>query len=131
MGLVAGHGSGPDIDPVRVFHHQYQGGRVQTFPTFAIANPHDCPAGGQIRGDVVRLAGVGGLVEDVNLRRTLLRDTDGALHSVPNGQIGVSSNLTRSWARVSAKVTVGYGDSSIRLWDCASGEELQGVLKAA
>jgi small conductance mechanosensitive channel len=58
------------------------------------------------RGDVVNIAGVGGLVEDVNLRRTLLRDLDGAVHSVPNGQIAVASNLTRSWARVNTVVNV-------------------------
>ncbi|MDE3074620.1 MAG: mechanosensitive ion channel [Chloroflexota bacterium] len=37
------------------------------------------------RGDVVRAAGVSGLVEDVNLRRTVLRDLDGVVHNVPNG----------------------------------------------
>jgi small conductance mechanosensitive channel len=52
------------------------------------------------RGDIVRLAGAEGLVEDVNLRRTLLRDTDGAVHSIPHGNVSVATNLTRSWSRV-------------------------------
>jgi small conductance mechanosensitive channel len=78
------------------------------------------------RGDVVKIAGVGGLVEDVNLRRTLLRDLDGAVHSVPNGQIAVASNLTRSWARVNTVVNVDYTENVDRV--CAVidrvGEEL-------
>ena len=69
------------------------------------------------KGDVVKAAGVGGLVEDVNLRRTLLRDLDGAVHSVPNGQIVVASNLTRSWARVNTTVNVDYSENVDRVCD--------------
>lgn len=47
-------------------------------------------------GDVVRIAGVEGTVEDFSLRRTTLRDADGAVHTVPNGQITVASNLTHA-----------------------------------
>ena len=47
------------------------------------------------QGDVIRIAGVDGVVEDFSLRRTTLRDLDGAIHSVPNGQIIVTSNVTR------------------------------------
>ncbi len=61
-------------------------------------------------GDVVNVAGVGGLVEDVNLRRTLLRDLDGTVHSIPNGEITTSSNLTREWSRVNMNVGVAYGE---------------------
>jgi moderate conductance mechanosensitive channel len=46
-------------------------------------------------GDLVRIAGVEGEVEDFSLRRTTLRDRDGTVHSVPNGQIIVASNLSR------------------------------------
>ena len=46
-------------------------------------------------GDVVRIAGVKGVVEDFSLRRTTLRDADGTVHTVPNGQIIVASNLSR------------------------------------
>jgi moderate conductance mechanosensitive channel len=46
-------------------------------------------------GDVVSLAGVTGTVEDLTLRRTTLRDLDGVLHTVPNGEIKVASNRTR------------------------------------
>lgn len=59
-------------------------------------------------GDTVRLAGVSGVVEDFSLRRTTLRDLDGTVHIVPNGQIVVASNLTRVWARVNLDIPVAY-----------------------
>jgi moderate conductance mechanosensitive channel len=61
------------------------------------------------RGDVVTLAGVSGTVEDFSLRRTTLRDLDGVLHTVPNGEIKVASNRTRVWARINQDVLVTYG----------------------
>lgn len=60
------------------------------------------------KGDVVRLAGVAGSVEDFNLRRTTLRDLDGVVHTIPNGEIKVASNLTRVWARINEDVLVAY-----------------------
>ena len=50
-------------------------------------------------GEVAVVAGIGGLVVGVNLRRTVLRDLDGAMHIVPNSKIEMASNLTRDWAR--------------------------------
>jgi small conductance mechanosensitive channel len=61
------------------------------------------------KGDVIRAAGVSGTVEDFSLRRTTLRDLDGVVHTVPNGEILVASNLTRVWARINQDVTVAYG----------------------
>jgi small conductance mechanosensitive channel len=61
------------------------------------------------KGDVVRAAGVSGSVEDFTLRRTTLRDLDGAVHTIPNGEIRVASNLTRVWSRINQDVTVAYG----------------------
>jgi small conductance mechanosensitive channel len=58
------------------------------------------------RGDVVKIADVTGSVEDFSLRRTTLRDMDGTMHTVPNGLIGVASNLTRIWARINLDLTV-------------------------
>lgn len=61
-------------------------------------------------GDVIEIAGKIGTVEEVNLRRTVLRDLDGIVHSVPNGEIGVASNYTKEWSRVNMNVSVGYGE---------------------
>ena len=58
-------------------------------------------------GDLVRIAGVEGEVEDFSLRRTTLRDVDGTVHSVPNGQIIVASNLSRGPQRASTGLGAG------------------------
>jgi small conductance mechanosensitive channel len=60
------------------------------------------------KGDVVKIADTSGLVEDINLRRTLLRDLDGVVHSVPNGEIRVASNLTKGFSRVNLNISVAY-----------------------
>jgi small-conductance mechanosensitive channel len=60
------------------------------------------------KGDVVTIAGVSGVVEDFTLRRTTLRDADGTVHTVPNGQVTVASNLTRVWARINEDVVVAH-----------------------
>jgi len=61
------------------------------------------------KGDVVTVAGVTGTVEDFSLRRTTLRDLDGVVHTVPNGEIKVASNRTRTWARINQDVMVVFG----------------------
>jgi len=62
------------------------------------------------KGDVVKIAGIAGLVEEVNLRRTILRDLEGIVHSIPNGQITTASNYTRDWARANLNVSVAYSE---------------------
>jgi small-conductance mechanosensitive channel len=79
-------------------------------------------------GDVIRVAGVSGTVEDFTLRRTTLRDLDGIVHTVPNGEIHVASNLTRVWSRINQDVTVAYGtdiDKAIEVVDNV-GREMAG-----
>jgi small-conductance mechanosensitive channel len=60
-------------------------------------------------GDVAKVADVTGLVEEVNLRKTVLRDLDGIVHHVPNGEIRVASNYSRHFARVNLDIGVSYG----------------------
>jgi small conductance mechanosensitive channel len=70
------------------------------------------------KGDVVSIGGVSGAVEDFSLRRTTLRDLDGVVHTVPNGEVKVASNRTRTWARINQDVTVAFGtdiDKAIRV----------------
>jgi len=66
-------------------------------------------------GDVVKVADVVGIVEGLNIRRTLLRDLDGILHVVPNGEIRVASNFTRSWARAHLNISVAYKEDLDRV----------------
>lgn len=63
-------------------------------------------------GDAVKLAGVKGTVEDMTLRRTVLRDDDGTVHVIPNSQLQIVSNMTRDWAQVALHVSVAYNEPS-------------------
>jgi small conductance mechanosensitive channel len=73
------------------------------------------------RGDVIAVAGVTGTVEDFSLRRTTLRDLDGVVHTVPNGQITIASNRTRTWARINQNVVVLFGTDVDKAIDVVNG----------
>lgn len=60
-------------------------------------------------GDVVKIADISGVVVDINLRRTILRDLDGVVHSVPNGEIKVASNMTKEYSSINLNISVSYG----------------------
>ena len=63
----------------------------------------------QIRvGDVVEVAGRGGLVEDLTLRYVRLRDLEGHVHYVPNGEIKLVTNRTRGHATPVVDVPIAY-----------------------
>jgi small-conductance mechanosensitive channel len=66
-------------------------------------------------GDTIRVAGVAGTVEDITMRRTILRDADGTLHTIPNSTIQIVSNTTRDWSQVTLHVSVDYGENSDRV----------------
>ncbi len=59
-------------------------------------------------GDVVCFGERCGLVEKINLRTTVLRDLDGVVHHVPNGEIKVASNLSKYFSRVNINVGIAY-----------------------
>ncbi len=59
-------------------------------------------------GDVVRIAGEAGLVEEIRLRVTVLRDLEGKVHVIPNGEISVLTNMTKEWSRAVLEIGVAY-----------------------
>lgn len=59
-------------------------------------------------GDVVCFDGTCGLVEDITMRMTTLRDLDGTVHHVPHGEIKRVANLSKVYARVNLNVGVAY-----------------------
>ena len=66
----------------------------------------------QIRvGDVVQIAGKGGLVEKINLKTTILRDLAGNVHYVPNGHIDVVTNMTKDFSRYVFDIGVAYREN--------------------
>jgi len=66
-------------------------------------------------GDNIRIAGVKGTVEEMTLRRTVLRDDDGTLHTVPNSAVQIVSNTTRDWSQVAMRIVVAYSEPSDRI----------------
>jgi small conductance mechanosensitive channel len=75
----------------------------------------------QIRvGDVVQIAGKGGLVEKINLKTTILRDLAGNVHYVPNGHIDVVTNMTKDFSRYVFDIGVAYREDV---------DEVIGVIK--
>ena len=70
----------------------------------------------QIRvGDVVMINGTSGLVEEINLRTTVLRSPDGAVHIFPNGTITTLSNLTREFSYYVFDIGVSYHEDTDRV----------------
>jgi len=59
-------------------------------------------------GDVIDVGTAAGLVENLNLRVTQLRSSDGELVTIPNSTITQVKNLTRSWSRVAFSIDVAY-----------------------
>jgi len=63
------------------------------------------------KGDEVTIAGISGTVENINFRRTMIRDLNGTVHYIPNGQITTISNLTKNFSRVNLDVSVSYDEN--------------------
>jgi small-conductance mechanosensitive channel len=59
-------------------------------------------------GDAVSLDQTSGIVENISLRMTTLRDLDGTVHFVPHGDIKRVANLSMDFARINLNVRVAY-----------------------
>jgi small-conductance mechanosensitive channel len=62
-------------------------------------------------GNVVQISDKQGVVEDISLRMTTLRDLEGIVHIVPHGQITAVSNLTHGWSQVMLDIGVAYKEN--------------------
>ncbi|MCU1341952.1 MAG: MscS Mechanosensitive ion channel [Candidatus Acidoferrum typicum] len=63
-------------------------------------------------GETVRIGTVVGRVEHLTLRRTVIRDIQGALVSIPNGEITQVANLSRDWGQIFVDIGLPPGSSS-------------------
>lgn len=61
-------------------------------------------------GDVAIINGTGGLVEQVNLRTTVLRSFDGTVHVFPNGAVNSLSNMTHEFSYYVFEISVCYNE---------------------
>lgn len=79
-------------------------------------------------GDVVNINGTGGLVQDISLRKTTLRDLDGTVHHIPHGAITMVSNQSKDFARVNIDMGVAYDTNLEKLIEVIdrTGAELAG-----
>jgi len=59
-------------------------------------------------GDNVKIGTVSGEVEGITLRRTDLRDAEGRLYIVPNGDVRIVANESRDWARALVILNFSY-----------------------
>lgn len=66
-------------------------------------------------GDVIKIGVFQGSVEMLTLRRTVLRDADGSVHTIPNSTITAVTNMTRDWTQVAMRVAVDYKENSGRV----------------
>jgi len=75
----------------------------------------------QVRiGDVVDINGVGGAVEDINLRTIVLRDNEGTVHTISNGDIRTLANRSKDFAFYVIDLAVGYDDDTDRIVEIVS-----------
>lgn len=65
-----------------------------------------------IVGETVRIGTVVGRVEHLTLRRTVIRDIQGAVVSIPNGEIAQVANLSRDWGQVFVDIAIASQVSS-------------------
>jgi len=65
--------------------------------------------------DFVRVGGVSGQVERITLRMTVLRDSNGVVHFIPNGTINSVSNETHGWSRAVCEIAVAHNESFDRV----------------
>ncbi len=63
-------------------------------------------------GDVVDFNSVNGVVEEISLRKTTLRDLNGAVHHVPHGEIKIVSNQTKDFSRINMNIGVSYNSET-------------------
>ena len=69
-------------------------------------------------GDIIRVNNLySGLVEHLDLRRTILRNQEGSVITIPNGEIHVVANLTREWSRAVVDIAVPVKEEIDRVMD--------------
>jgi len=66
-------------------------------------------------GETVKLASLTGTVEDLTLRLTRLRDSDGTLYIIPNSQIATVSNLSRDYSVAALSIVIDASADSGRV----------------
>jgi small-conductance mechanosensitive channel len=70
----------------------------------------------QVRvGDLARINGISGMVEQINLRTIVLRDGEGAVQVFPNGTVTALANLSKQFAYAIVDVRIAYNENVDRV----------------
>jgi small conductance mechanosensitive channel len=79
-------------------------------------------------GDAIEVAGASGLVESISLRKTVLRDLEGRVHTIPNGEIKMVTNLSKEWSRAVVDIGISYREDIDQIINLLSqiGKDLEG-----
>ena len=89
----------------------------------------------QIRiGDVAEINGIGGAVEEINLRTVVLRDIEGVVHTISNGDIRTVANRSKDFSYYVIDLAVGYDDDTDRIVEivrATAGEQMADPAYAA
>lgn len=72
-------------------------------------------------GDVVKIENLSGVVERMTLRATVLRNLEGQVHVIPNGNIHMVTVLTKEWARAVVDVTVPHKENLANVFQVLQG----------
>ncbi|MGB4291586.1 MAG: mechanosensitive ion channel family protein [Bacteroidales bacterium] len=77
-------------------------------------------------GDVININDKSGVVEDISLRKTTLRDINGTVHHIPHGEIKIVSNQSKDFARVNIDIGIAYNSNLEKVIQVVNqtGEEL-------
>jgi small conductance mechanosensitive channel len=67
--------------------------------------------------DLVTISGVTGRVERINMRTTVLRDIEGRVHFIPNGDVKLVTNRTYEWGRAVLEIPVRYHENVNRVME--------------
>ena len=68
-------------------------------------------------GDLIKIGDITGRVERVNMRTTMLRDIEGRVHFIPNGEIKAVTNRTYVWGRAVMEIPIGYKEDIDRVME--------------
>ncbi len=76
-------------------------------------------------GDIVTIQGLTGTVESITLRTTKIRDANGAVHIIPNGSIGIMTNMSKDYMNAVVDVDIDYNENTEHVLEILQDETSQ------
>ncbi len=70
------------------------------------------------KGDFVTINGIFGWIDKITLRLTVIRDSHGVIHFIPNGQVQLVSNHNKEWSQAHLEIGASYNNPPKQVIDC-------------